>query len=277
MPSKFSADWFLTGKESRVPRSVQERMDSLFSSIDPRSPEAIKEEFDRDVFSKFARLKESKLSIRSGRDYAPLVVGIHEKAKQLFSEGVEASIIEEGIFDSILNFFQGLGSQTIEAFKEKAIGWVLGLLGLEENTFLYDFTRVSLANIPLNEVPKLFTDCNFSIGYLTRGLTEYFARVGWSKILGNNFGGGFLNDLMGNALGDLVNDQGFMQSLHKSLAATICPKLGSVGKQLAQKALGGGGAGGAGGLDKPNALPSRSSNAQRANFGSRRTALQAKG
>ena len=151
---------------------------------------------------------------------------MHAYTQHLLDEGYDPYIIEEGLFD----WLGKLGSGMWQNVREQVAGWMLKLTGFKEGSFMFDYLKMTLGNIELRQLPKLFTDCEFFLNKITDGLSEYFIRNNIGKL----FGDGFICKTIGQAISSAFNDDGFIETIQQSLAPKICNALKQGGRTLAQ-------------------------------------------
>lgn len=154
-------------------------------------------------------------------------------AQYLLDEGYHPEIINEGIWD----WMKKLGGGLIQTIKEKVVGFGLNLFGVDPNSGFGKYMKITLANIPAMEIPRMLTDCNFAVNKLTDGLSEYFIR-GFTDQIGD----GFVGTTLSQTLASAVNDDGFVETIQQKIVPKVCDSIRDAGRSLlsaGQKMMGG--------------------------------------
>ena len=141
--------------------------------------------------------------------------------------------INEGLLDFFMgnsSLGQGLGSY----LQEKVIGFILGMFGFDTSQGLGRYIKISLANVPFRQLPRLW-ECNFAAFYVTKGTFEWLVAEGLNKLFSGEqegeMGAIIRNYIMeaGSSMNDstpgTATGDGFVDNMIKSVSDFICVKL----------------------------------------------------
>jgi hypothetical protein len=158
-------------------------------------------------------------------------------------DGVDKQVIQEDMFDMVKGFFSGTAVDSVmQYFKEYGVKWLLGKLGVDKNHWLSDALAIAIGNLPLGEIPKVFSDCN----YLTKLLSKTFVET-----MGQQFAertmkvDNPISNITRNALVEILEDTRMGEIVEGALGKYVCPlvgdmkgKMGNITDMMKQKAFG---------------------------------------
>ena len=136
-------------------------------------------------------------------------------------KGYNETLICEGLFDDI---FKGLFGGVEDMAKEELLAYLLKLMGIENNSYLYNLLIVAFGNIPIADIPKLFTDCRFVTKVFAESIPEAMIRKTQENM---NLGSG-VYDIIRNTLVDAIESTEFVSNLESKLGNIVCPMVEKV-------------------------------------------------
>ena len=80
------------------------------------------------------------------------------------AKGFDSKLIAENaenLFTVLNTLFNESGNSVVEVFKQKGIDWLIQNLNISGDDNLSQYMRDALNNTELNEVARLFSDCEF--------------------------------------------------------------------------------------------------------------------
>jgi hypothetical protein len=149
----------------------------------------------------------------------------------LDKKGYDRKVIAEA-FESLMGILQnlfGLGGPAVDAIsgtlKEKGISFILNKLGISEGSYLRDLLVVSLGNVDLVDIPKLFNNCDFLTSKIAESIPEaYLKQLQRDKGLGGDFGDGIRN-----ALYDVIKNSDFAEKVKAAISGPVCALVSKMG------------------------------------------------
>jgi len=123
--------------------------------------------------------------------------------------------------DFLSGIFPGSKRGIWSMAKEYLISYLLKALGVDPNGWIASVIEVSLANIAIEDIPKLFSDCQFLTDTLVKSLPEAVAK---KLMVAQGFDGVFSN-IMRNVIVELIYDTKFAEMLKEKLGKEICSKM----------------------------------------------------
>jgi len=196
----------------------------------------IKEEYqlikEVNVCSKrFNRLTEG-VKLSNGKEYSIFFENILKETNILKSEGYSDEVIEESISSMIQNFMSNMSAPFMSEFKERLVRWVLNLFNVKGK--FADFLSVTLGNVNISDVPKLFTNCRYLTNIIADGAFEYGIKY-IQDSLSSDDDAGFFSDMFRQTVSEMFRDGELVQSFQDKLIKIICPRLNKVNNSMAQK------------------------------------------
>ena len=168
--------------------------------------------------------------------YEQLFDTICDTSNKLHSKGVKSKYINEGVFDTIGDFFSSSPKGFMDSLKEKIFRWILPKIGIEGE--LLEYLTVAMGDLTLNDY-KLFLspldNCERIADRLSDGLVEYAGTRLADKL--DLDSSGIIGGTIRNAIADLVLEKGFVQDLQNKLTPVICKQIRSKLGGDAEKAV----------------------------------------
>jgi peptidoglycan hydrolase-like protein with peptidoglycan-binding domain len=195
------------------------------------------------INKRFGLLFEGK-TFRTKQEKDELLIGIVSEILYLNSQNYDQKLISEGIdslFSTLKSMFTDKGFEGIgQTLKERFAVWIAGKLGIESNSYFENLVISVIGNTPVEELPKLLTNCDFLVGKITKALPEAMIR----KAQYNKGLGGAIGDVVRNSLYDMIEDNEFSNKVSNGLSTIVCPlisklkdNLGGVFSGMRQRAL----------------------------------------
>lgn len=169
------------------------------------------------ISERFNVIKNSYGKVTNDKFYHILI----RETINMQNKGYNENLICEGLFDDI---FKGLFGGVEDTAKEELLAYLLKLMGIENNSYLYNLLIVAFGNVPISDIPKLFTDCRFVTKIFAESIPEAMIRKTQE---GKGFGSG-VYDIIRNTLVDAIESTEFVSSLESKLGNMICPLVDKV-------------------------------------------------
>ena len=169
------------------------------------------------ISERFNVIKNSYGRISNDKFYHILI----RETINMQNKGYNENLICEGLFDDI---FRGLFGGVEDTAKEELLAYLLKLMGIENNSYLYNLLIVAFGNVPIADIPKLFTDCRFVTKIFAESIPEAMIRKTQE---GKGFGSG-VYDIIRNTLVDAIESTEFVSGLESKLGNMICPLVDKV-------------------------------------------------
>tara|TARA_B110000196_G_scaffold302047_1_gene296690 strand:+ start:2068 stop:2865 length:798 start_codon:yes stop_codon:yes gene_type:complete len=170
-----------------------------FTKVLSRLPESTPNE-------KMEVIRKETLNLREA-GYSYLIIG--ESFKLCFNT------LNEDFSDILSTVFSSAG----ETAKEYAYGFVLDMFGIPDG-HLKSALIVSLGEVPLNELPKLMTDCKFTANKVADGCVEYVMALVLADVGGLDSTSGQAG-ILGRVIRNALEKQLEKTEIHKTLMASI--------------------------------------------------------
>ena len=179
------------------------------------------------IISRYSIISESitSKSKRSQRDVAhKMLTEMIYLRNQGFSEELLMEE-EKSFFSSMSSLF---GGGFLDTFKEIGMKWVLEKLGLPANSYISEVLQTAAGELSLSEIPKLFTDCNFTSEWVAHSFAEGYVK----KLMDEKGFDGIFMSTVRNGLVQSLQNSDFYKSIASSLTPYICRMLGGLGDKL---------------------------------------------
>ena len=146
----------------------------------------------------------------------------------LNSQNFNSELINEGIMDMLGNIWPDSKRGLWSTVKEYIISWVIKTLGMDPNGWIASVVEVTLSNVAIVDVPKLFTDCHFLSDTLAKSLPEAIVKKMLNKFDMDNV----FSSIMRNVFVEIINDTSFVTLLKEKLANEICQNMGKLQERM---------------------------------------------
>jgi len=177
-------------------------------------------------------LESSKL--KSKKDISDVLINVLIEMVYLDKQGFNDKVIAENassVFNVIGNLLGGSTNSVIEAFREKGVKYILGQLGLGDNSALRNYMTTALENTDLKDVPKLFSDCDFLTKKISEAVPEsYLKQLEMEESMGGEF-----SDIVKKTLHGVIKDSDFSDRLETRIHSVICPLVDKMSSKFGDK------------------------------------------
>ena len=177
-------------------------------------------------------LESSKL--KSKKDISDVLINVLIEMVYLDKQGFNDKVIAENassVFNVIGNLLGGSTNSVIEAFREKGVKYILGQLGLGDNSALRNYMTTALENTDLKDVPKLFSDCDFLTKKISEAVPEsYLRQLEMEESMGGEF-----SDIVKKTLHGVIKDSDFSDRLETRIHSVICPLVDKMSSKFGDK------------------------------------------
>jgi len=178
------------------------------------------------------KLNESTLKSKNMNKLAFLML---LEMGSFYRKGYEPTIIQEEVgnfFTNMGNIFGSSATTLYQTFAGSAVRYILNKLGLGEGMVSNTISEL-LVNTPPDELPKMFSDCNYFTEQFAVALAEGYVR----KLQSQNNLDGLLGDGIRNAFQESLENTEFIESLKRGLSQPICSLWGNIGQKLEMPSL----------------------------------------
>jgi len=140
----------------------------------------------------------------------------------------ESTLIKEeaNFFSMITSLFGGAG---LESLKEYGVKWILRQIDPQFTDSIWgQFIIKGIGNLGFTDIPKLFTDCNFTSRWIAESLVEgfigrYQEREGY---------GGFIADTIRNAVFNSLEKNELISGVSNLLTKKLCSVIGKLDDKM---------------------------------------------
>jgi hypothetical protein len=179
------------------------------------------------IISRYSIISEgiTSKSKRSQKDVASkMLTEMISLRKQGFSE--ELLMEEEKSFFSSMGSLFGGGF--LDTFKEIGMKWILEKLGLSPTSYISEVLQSAAGDLDLSEIPKLFSDCNFTTEFIAHAFAEGYGK----KLMDEKgFDGVFMSTIR-NGLVEMLTKSDFYKNIASSLTPYVCKLIGGLDDKL---------------------------------------------
>ena len=179
------------------------------------------------IISRYSIISEgiTSKSRRSQRDVASkMLIEMVSLRKQGFSEELLMEE-EKSFFSSMSSLF---GGGFLDTFKEIGMKWVLEKLGLPPNSYISQVLQTAAGELHLSEIPKLFSDCNFTTEFVARSFTEGYVK----KLMEEKGFDGIFMSTVRNGLVEALRSSDLYKSIATALTPYVCKLIGGLDDKL---------------------------------------------
>jgi hypothetical protein len=179
------------------------------------------------IISRYSIISEgiTSKSRRSQRDVASkMLIEMVSLRKQGFSEELLMEE-EKSFFSSMSSLF---GGGFLDTFKEIGMKWVLEKLGLPPNSYISEVLQTMAGELSLSEIPKLFTDCNFTSQWVAHSFVEGYGK----KLMDEKGFDGIFMSTVRNGLVEMLTKSDLYKTIAASLTPHVCKLIGGLGDKL---------------------------------------------
>jgi hypothetical protein len=232
-------------------KSKDTNLDSKISKVTKRFSKVLNKVSESTNNEKIEVIRKETIKLREA-GYSYLIIG---ESFKLCSNSLNEGFLDTS--NTLKNLLGTAFSSVSDSAKEYAYDWLLGLLGIPPGNFKNAMV-ISLGNVPVTEIPKLLTDCQFTSEYVAKGIVEYVIELIKEDITGEA-GAGALGKLIRNMVEKKLGETEAHKDIMSAVQGLICNSdntvrgIEDIGEDLISgdfisKASGGGGKGEAGSL-----------------------------
>jgi hypothetical protein len=172
------------------------------------------------IKSKFNFLYENT-KIRNRRDLNKFYILMLSEMVNLYNKGFDSKLIAENaenLFTVLNTLFNESGNSVVEVFKQKGIDWLMQNLGLSPEDNLSQYMKDALNKTELNEVARLFSDCQFLSKKIAQSVKENYITDLESQAEGNEF-----MKVVKNSFSGVIQNSDIETRLETNINSIICP------------------------------------------------------
>ena len=179
------------------------------------------------IISRYSIISEgiTSRSKRSQRDVSSkMLIEMVSLRKQGFSEELLMEQ-EKSFFSSMGSLF---GGGFLDTFKEIGMKWFLEKLGVSPTSYISEVLQTAAGELSLSEIPKLFTDCNFTTEFLAHSFVEGYGK----KLMDEKGFDGIFMSTIRNGLVEMLTTSDVYKSMAASLTPHVCKLTSGLGDKL---------------------------------------------
>jgi hypothetical protein len=172
------------------------------------------------VKSKFDFLLENK-KIKNRKDLNNFYILILSEMVNLYKKGYDSKIISENaenLFTVLNTLFNESGNSVVEVFKQKGIDWLIQNLKISADDELAQYMKDALNKTELNEVARLFSDCEFLSKKIAQSIKENYINNLSSEVEGSDF-----MKTVKNSFSSVIQSSDIETRLETNINSVICP------------------------------------------------------
>ena len=192
------------------------------------------------VNNRFKFIAEGK-NFKSKKEQQKFVKEMIQEITYLNSQGFDKKVINEGFWDILSGLFPKGMDSVFQYFKEQATEWLLGKLNVDTNGWIGNIIIAAMGDVDIAEIPKLFTDCNFTTKKLSKAIAEGSIR----KLQNQTIGDSAVADILRNTMVEVLEETDLGTKIESALGSVICPlisnlsgKLTNAASEIKDKAMG---------------------------------------
>jgi hypothetical protein len=192
------------------------------------------------VNNRFKFIAEGK-NFKSKKEQQKFVKEMIQEITYLNSQGFDKKVINEGFWDILSGLFPKGMDSVFQYFKEQATEWLLGKLKVDTNGWIGNIIIAAMGDVDIAEIPKLFTDCNFTTKKLSKAIAEGSIR----KLQNQTIGDSAVADILRNTMVEVLEETDLGTKIESALGSVICPlisnlsgKLTNAASEIKDKAMG---------------------------------------
>jgi hypothetical protein len=179
------------------------------------------------IISRYSIISEgiTSKSKRSQKDVASkILVEMVSLRKQGFSEELLMEQ-EKSFFSSMSSLF---GGGFLDTFKEIGMKWILEKLGISPTSYISEVLQAAAGDLSLSEIPKLFSDCNFTTEFIAHAFAEGYGK----KLMDEKGFDGIFMSTIRNGLVEMLTKSDFYKNIASSLTPYVCKLIGGLDDKL---------------------------------------------
>jgi hypothetical protein len=165
-----------------------------------------------------------------------LFFNILKEMVHLYKNGYNTKLIKENV-DNVFDVYSkvsGLNNSRVsEMFKQSGIRFILKNLEIDGDELMKEYIEIALDNTPLNEIPKLFTNCS----YLTRKICDAIPSYYLNKLEMEEKNGSKFQINVTSTLNEIIRDSDFADKLEPKILKIVCPLIDKMNEKFESKVI----------------------------------------
>ena len=165
-----------------------------------------------------------------------LFFNILKEMVHLYKNGYNTKLIKENV-DNVFDVYSKVSgldnSRVSEMFKQSGIRFILKNLEIDGDELMKEYIEIALDNTPLNEIPKLFTNCS----YLTRKICDAIPSYYLNKLEMEEKNGSKFQINVTSTLNDIIRDSDFADKLEPKILKIVCPLIDKMNEKFESKVI----------------------------------------
>ncbi len=175
---------------------------------------------NRIINSRFNFLFENR-KIRNRKDLNNFYILMLSEMVDLYKKGYNSNLISENaenLFSVLNTLFYESGNSVVEVFKQKGIDWLIQNLKISGDDELSQYMRDALNKTELNEVARLFSDCEFLSKKIAQSIKENYITNLSSETESSDF-----MKTVKNSFSSVIQNSDIETRLESTINGIICP------------------------------------------------------
>lgn len=172
------------------------------------------------IKSKFDFLFENR-KIRNRKDLNNFYILVLSEMVDLYKKGYNSNLISENaenLFTVLNTLFNESGNSVVEVFKQKGIDWLIQNLKISGDDELSQYMKDALNKTELNEVARLFSDCEFLSKKIAQSIKENYIANLSSETESSDF-----MKTVKNSFSSVIQNSDIETRLESTINSVICP------------------------------------------------------
>lgn len=165
-----------------------------------------------------------------------LFFNILKEMVHLYKNGYNTKLIKENV-DNVFDVYSKVSgldnSRVSEMFKQSGIRFILKNLEIDGDELMKEYIEIALDNTPLNEIPKLFTNCS----YLTRKICDAIPSYYLNKLEMEEKNGSKFQINVTSTLNEIIRDSDFADKLEPKILKIVCPLIDKMNEKFESKVI----------------------------------------
>jgi hypothetical protein len=175
---------------------------------------------NRIIKSRFNFLFENR-KIRNRKDLNNFYILMLSEMVDLYKKGYSSKLISENaesLFSVLNTLFNESGNSVVEVFKQKGIDWLIQNLNISGDDELSQYMKDALNKTELNEVARLFSDCEFLSKKIAQSIKENYINSLSPETEGSNF-----MKTVKTSFSSVIQNSDIETRLESTINSIICP------------------------------------------------------
>lgn len=172
------------------------------------------------IKSRFNFLFENR-KIRNRKDLNNFYILMLSEMVDLYKKGYNSNLISENaenLFTVLNTLFNESGNSVVEVFKQKGIDWLIQNLKISGDDELSQYMKDALNKTELNEVARLFSDCEFLSKKIAQSIKENYI----ANLSSEDESSDFMKTVK-NSFSSVIQNSDIETRLESTINGVICP------------------------------------------------------